>query len=315
LVEELRKATSSFKRFYDVKNLNIDYSKFFKNRVYPRFFMSLLYLHSKREYYYGVVNDCFCILKKKMIGMPIVYLIVPPINGDITKEKETIDYFNSLKIKTRLSDEDINLYDYTNVVANSKLDEYIYDVNDVTGLVGNKYAEYRKYIRKFNETVSRSINYMDFKSVQSAVSINANWEKYKKSRKNSCHVVDNTLRVFGASKNFVMTTLEHDNTMFGYDLSESLDKNNVIIVTRYLDYNNEYLKKQMAMNYSASYILHYETCKYWSGIGASNANLGSSVGIKHLALSKQRLKPVKLLKMFEFDYTYKFTKEEWNAIC
>lgn len=308
--KELRNATKNFKKVKP--NTVFDFSKFYEHRKYPRFFMSVLYLASKPDYYYGMVNDCLCILKKKMIGMPIVYLIIPPINGDISKEKETIDYFNKLKIKTRLSEEDKYIYGYNNIKEN-KLGEFIYDLELTTKLEGSDFTSFRRFIRKLSDNVDVSyIKQFDFFGIKQAIALNSKWEKWKKENKDraSCHTVDKTVPIFMDTKNSILVALlDKSNNMVCYDLSENVGNNNIVITTRYFDYYNPLVNNSV-------YYLHHNTCKYWYEEGFRGlANFGSSVGVKDLDASKQRLKPVKILKMYDFDYNYKFTKDEWNAIC
>lgn len=305
----------------DIELIYSYYNEYTVRRKYPRFFMSLLYLMDNGDYYYGIVDDCLCILKKKMIGQPIVYLTIPPIAkvGRVSKEKRVVNLFKEAKIKTRFSEEDISLYglDINTLEHKKGLDEFIYPIQDTVLLQGKEWESFRRFNNKFKgfkiKTINKDIPYED---ILKAKTLNKTWEIYKKNNnqitKNRAYKTVSTIDIIDVTNNdkmlFTAIYDEIDN-LICYDLSEKINDSNIILVTRYFDYTNEYVNNSV-------YPLHYNACKFWydSRVGGY-ANFGSSVGDKALYASKLRLKPVKILKLYEEKNVGKLTLNEYHNIC
>ena len=316
LADSLKELTADFKlvSYLEYNKISKYYPIFSLYREYPRFFMSLLYLTQSKDYYYGIVNDCLCIIKKKMIGYPIVYLVIPPIhkNGDPRVESDTLKLFNKVKIKTRLSEEDLKLYDIDLklVTRDKDLDEFIYDIKEAILLEGGNYSQFRRYKRKYTGyTECFPSSHIKNDIILNAKELNETWSLYKErdyNGNNDCHVYDDTISSFiGLRTNNIKFTGLVDNGLICYDLSENVGEG-VIITTRYFNYYHPKVNNSV-------YILHNLTCSNWQEY--KYANFGSCVGNKELYESKSRLKPCKILELYNFKYQYKFTKEEYDSIC
>jgi hypothetical protein len=317
--------TNQFKKITSLADTNLIYSyydSFFINRKYPRFFMSLLYTIDNGDYYYGIVNECLCILKKKMIGQPIVYLTIPPISktGNITVEKYVMDLFLKERIKTRISEEDFEIYglDIKAYEHKKPLDEFLYPLRETSIVQGKEWETFRRFCNKFSHDCFIGYDHknMDYKTYKQVKELNSKWETYKVQKigksKNRAFKTVSTIDVFNLMDmdKFSFTGVyDKEKNLICYDLSERISANQVILVTRYFDYTNPHVN-------NSAYFLHRATCGFWYnknvyGLG----NFGSSVGNKELYESKVRLKPIKILKLYEHKNVGKITIPEYKQIC
>jgi len=309
--------TKDFKKINSLADTKSIYGYYnIYNSTYPRFFQSLLYMINSGDYYYGIVNDCLCILKKKMIGQPVVYLTFPPIhkNGDIDIELETVLLFEKEKIKTRFMNGSIPL-GKTKIVKG--LSEFIYPITETSLLEGGDWAQFRRYINKFkNCSIKHLTSNIDYAIINKCKELNKQWEVYKKEscgvNKSRAFKTVDTISVFYLMNlsNFLFTGLFDDkDNLICYDLSEKINDNNIVLVTRYFNYNHPQVD-------NSAYILHHSACKYWYDNGVKGfANFGSSVGYKPLHDSKVRLKPTTILDLYEQANIGKITLDEYKNIC
>lgn len=307
---------SSFKPYKDMPKEDWDkiysyYSGFFKNRKYPRFFQSYLYLKAERRYfYYGWINDCFVLVKKyKQFGNRIFYLPLPPISktGNLKKELEIIKELNSLGIKTKVSDEDVALYDLKKQIRKERDNiEHIYNSDDFDLTTPgfkkfrynyNKLRKYEQEENLFIEVVSK----LNEERVKQINHLTENWNKYKKMQADMCqnYFNDNDINTYFA-------VIDPGNKIVTSSMVEKVYDKKMLITTNYSDYNYQINDLQ------SNKALHCVIMKYFPGC---LINSGSAGWDKGLYAHKKQLKPCKELQIYDTIITAKITEENYNNSC
>jgi hypothetical protein len=318
---------SSFKSFKsmpleDLEKFYNYHKSFFKNREFPRFFQSYLYLKAERKYfYYGFINDCFVLVKKyKQFGKPVFYLPIPPINinGDIKIELDLIHYLNSNGIKTKLSDEDIPLYSYEKKALSKDKDniEHIYKSSDFIKLDDHESKKFRYNLKKFKSYVDKGemrFNLYDNLSDELLSNLDNlldEWGEYKvEHTKDHAFQADKCHLYFNNSSMNCYFQLANDNIITS-SINEVLYDGKIIMTTNYSNYNNQIHDMQ------SNKVLHCLIMQHWDKIYSdSYINSGSAGWDKGLYAHKKQLKPFKEIQIYDTKCARKITIDEYNNSC
>ena len=216
-------------------------------RKYSRFFQSILILSkyvNVPTYYFGIIDDCLCVLKKKYISNPVLYLIMPPIHikGDIKKELDLISLFASHGVKTYLSCEDLDIYNIKpndcNKITNNF--EFIYDsklfVEDIYKLKDSSYGNIRYYINNFKKNIDNIIldcrnttnNDIVFKSKLN--NLYKDWTSLKGLKADN---YQNELDSLPNLSTFISSISYSNDKLESFGITEEVSKGQVIIVNRF----------------------------------------------------------------------------------
>jgi hypothetical protein len=310
-----------FQLYKDMPKENYNYIKkynhaFFKQRKYPRFFQSYLYLKSERKYFYcGEIEDCFILVKKKKeFGNKIFYLVLPPISfdGDLKKEKRLIDIFANNGIKTKISEEDIQLYNIDKKDFRRDPDniEHIYDPLQFVDLKKPTYFKFRYYYNKLIKylsenklelIISKNITADQIKRSDTLID---RWNKYKNMHGDRCHnwFNDNTDNVY-------FEILNKNNEVVCSSINEKISNNHVLITTNYSDYSCQL--KDLQINKA----IHCLMMKYWADQEIKYISSGSGGWDKTLTAHKRQLRPIKELRIFDTKIHDKLSEEEYQQLC
>jgi hypothetical protein len=302
----------------DIEVFKTYYASFFNLRKYPRYYQSLLELGmyvNVPDFYWGIVNDCLVIVKKKWINNPVLYLILPPmhINNNLNAEKEVISQFAQNGINCKLSEEDIELYGYKEEVTIDKDNyEFVYDVNTFALLDDKKIRYYVTQYKKINElrhiVHTESPNQIAYQKCEDLVT---RWLKHKELKK--IHSGHKTFGKFiNSGLNAALSIIDNVNSglTIGFSVTEQIGSKHAIITSRFRDY--DYLEIK-----DPNYVIHYLDCKYWYDTLGDNAllSIGSGVNVKGLVSHKAKLRPVKTLQLYNFKTDKKITREDWDSSC
>lgn len=302
----------------DMEKSHLHNQAFFKHREYPRFFQSYLYLKSERKYfYYGFIDDCFIIIKKQIqFKNYITYLPIPPISiaGDLNKELELINKFNAIGIKTRVSEEDIKLYNLNKDQFRKNKDdvEMIYSPSFYNNYAGVKLANFRYANNLKNVLINNGTLIEEKHKLLSKDLIDLNetllkgWQVKKRtqnitSKGDMCHRWFNDIS-FG---NYYQ--LLNGGKVVISSITENILPNKIILDTNYLDYTIQLPKFEAV---KAMHVMLMNDLP-----NKAMVNSGSGGFDKGLTSHKRFLKPCKELQIYDTVATAKITEEVYNCIC
>lgn len=282
---------------------------FFQTRKYPRFFQSYLYLKSERKYfYYGFIDDCFILIKrKKEFGNRVCYLVLPPIHykGDLQAELNLIERFRTQGIKTKLSDEDILIYKYNNKLIRKEKDniEHVYHPEDFIS-TGKKFRYYYNKLISSNEidiNIKYKLSGSDITDIERLIN---NWAKYKKMQPDRCHDYfnDNDLNFY--------IEVKHAGNIVTSTMNEVIMPGKIIMATNYSDYYHQIPRLQ---SNKALHMVLMNYCR--ENHPDSLINSGSGGWDKGLTAHKENMRPCKKLQIFDTKIENKLTEEEYQLIC
>lgn len=312
-----------FQNFKSYKDIGVEdwtkikeyYQAFFTNHKYPRFFQSYLYLKSERRYFfYGWIWDCFVLVKKKKeFGNKVFYLCLPPIhkNGDVAKELELIETLRLQGVKTKLSDEDIEIYNYSRKLYRKDKDniEHIYDVEDFADLKKPGYKKFRYYYKKFlkyqeEKTIELSIvDKLSNVEMERNELLLKNWAAYKKMVPDQCHLYFNE-----TEPNVFFQLLNKKGSIITSSITEDIGGQG-LITTNYSDYNYQ------IKDFQSNRALHWIVMNYWREKNIKYLNSGSGGWDLTLTKHKQELNPCKQLQIYDTKIEDKLTEEEYQLMC
>jgi len=285
------------------------YDGFFSNRKYPRFFQSYLYLKAERRYfYYGWINDCFILLKKyKQFKNMIVYLCLPPIhkNGNLQEELKVINELSKIGIKTKLSEEDLHLYNLKGKKDRDNI-EHIYNANDFD-ITKEGFKKFRYYLNKFeyyknNKLINlNKCNKLSKNEIEQINVLTKNWNIYKKMFADMCQNYfndnnDNTFVHINNDKGNIITS----------SMIEKINDNKLLITTNYSDYNYQ------INDFQSNKVLHYIIMQMFPNALINSGSAGWDKGLYH---HKKQLKPCKEMQIFDGNISNKITEEQYQNIC
>jgi len=296
-------------------NIKTYYNSFFLSRKYPRFFQSYLYLKSERKYFfYGYLDDCFILIKKKKeFGQRVFYLVLPPISlsNNLHKELELINSLRMQGVKTKISDEDIQLYNISKNLYSKDKDniEHIYDPKHFIDLSKPTFFKFRYYFNKLNKYKEKDLlsisisNKLSADQISRADILTNNWNKYKKMHADLCHHYFND-----NNDNMYFEIINKNNNVITSSINEQIHPNHVLITTNYSDYNYQF--KDLQINKA----IHCLMCKYWVD-KIKYINSGSGGWDKTLTLHKRQLRPIKELQIYDTKIENRITEEEYQFLC
>lgn len=313
--KELVNILNSFKPLTkdSCKILNEFYSGWFVNRIYPRYYQSSLILTKFVNvpfYFYGVIDDCLCIIHKRFLVNPVLYLVLPPINkyGDLKKEINIIDVLKNHGVRTYLSDEDINLYKMNkNDVKKIKNNcEFIYQSDTFTD-VHKMCTKNRYYVNDFKRKESHikinNINNITDDDVKQLDLLHNSWCLNKNIKNNikyyeGLNYIPNKCNVL---------SLQVGNNLFGVSITEEIFDGFVIITSRFTDRDNFFLK-------GTSLVLHYLEGEYYNNESKKSLmNMGSGGRSLGLIKHKTELQPIKTLQINKNKIHSPVSKETWDV--
>jgi hypothetical protein len=287
---------------------------FFKNRQFPRFFQSYLYLKSERRYfYYGYIDNSFILIKKKKeFGNKICYLVLPPLSldGNLSKELDLINKFSDFGIKTKVSDEDILLY---NIEKKSLLKdkdniEMIYDLDHYNNFNSRDLSNFRYSTNLLNKSGLNCevLTKLSDEDIANTTEQLKSWSKKKreqgiKSEGDHCHLW------FNDHENLFFKISNSSNQIITSSIVEKIDDFKYILTTNYYNYDLAVPKLDI-IKANHWWIMNYLP-------NGSLLNSGSGGWDKGLTQHKRNLRPVKELQIFETKNKRKLTEEEYQSIC
>lgn len=303
---------------------------FSKGRKYPRFYQSMLEMSQwvqVPQYYYGFIDNCLIILKKRYIHTPVLKLMLPPIslNNDYKKEKYLIEQFRMIGIGVKLSEEDLEIYDYdlktNNLIKEDTLNvEFIYNADDYAKMKGKKHKTNRNIINKFNKLLSdKKIEIGIFSSSDNIWywmnKCNYLYHKWchEKDKNYTLHSAHKVFRKFQNKPNvevsfsYIMDMKTKQFIIFG--INEQVGDKHVNIVSRFRRYDVDIVEDPTT-------VLHHWECKYWVDKLGDDVimNYGSGV-IPGLTKHKKKLKPIKEMQIYDAQPYKSIDKHKWDNSC
>jgi len=327
-MKEVYEKIKNFKLFKDMPADDLEkiipYQKaFFINRKYPRFFQSYLYLKSERKYFfYGFVDDCFILIKKKKeFGNRVCYLVLPPISltGDLKKEFQVIEDFRLAGIKTKVSDEDLELYNLTKKQVTKEKDniEMIYNPNLYNTFSSKKLANFRYAWNRLeilvkNKLSKNTSNYLTDLDLKNNNILLERWsaEKRKngiKSAGDYCHDWFNELNCAKYFEILKFTENVDKKEILIASICEEILPNRVILDTNYADYSIQ------IPGFEAVKAMHVWLMKSYPEDTLINS--GSGGWDKGLTSHKRFLKPCKELQIYDTKIEGKISEEDYQYVC
>lgn len=300
--------TSIFKEYY---------SAFFKTRKYPRFYQSLIEMSQNPYYFWNEIDDCLVIIHKRYIHQPVLYLVLPPIskNGRIIDEIKFIKLFQDFGVTTKLSEEDINLYnfDIKEMIIDKSNCEYIYNTNEHSQpLQGKKWKTSRNYINRFEEGSKEGLFYTFYLTNPSMIHFNECDKIYQewltKKGLKKVHSAHKVMNQKWEGKDIALTLIYEQDRLIVWGLSEKIDNGKIIQTSGFRSYSN-------TIN-DLSVIIHNQECKYWAkreGI-ETFSNLGIGF-FNNLINHKEKLHPHTKLQIYKLPVERKITHDEWKKSC
>ncbi len=313
------------KNFKPVKNEDTSifkeyYPSFFKARKYPRFYQSLMEMSqyvNVPTYFWKEINNCLVVLHKRWIHQPVMYLALPPIskNGRIEDELKVIQTFKDFCVTTKLSEEDINLYDFDikEMIVDKNNCEYIYLANEhLLALQGKKWKTSRNYINRFYDMVEKGVFTVSFTNNPSLTNFRECEKLYKdwliKKNLKKVHSAHKVMLPNWEGKDIVLTSIYEKNRLIVWGVSEKIDNGKVIQTSGFRSYSNN-------IN-DLSVIIHHIECKYWAK--REQTETFSNLGIGYfndLINHKEKLHPCFKLQIYKLPVERNISHEEWKMSC
>lgn len=287
------------------------FERFFERRKWPRHYQSSLVLSiHPNQFLWGIVDDCLCVVKRKMYMInPVLYLILPPIHsdGDTDTERRVIEKFASYGVGTKLSEEDQAILKLDGVLEKGNA-EYIYESTHV--FTGGVYSRHRNCMSKVRKQQADGQLNLDNRTVLSKseqVQLIGLTNQWKSDRLN-LQGLDRFITNFNeyTSCGMVQIISLPDGSLHGYSITELTGPKQGCIPMRLHDY-------QKRVTTDANVVLH--CLDLLSRPEGTLLNIGAGVGVKGLDEAKQHLKPVKVLQIFSYKSDVKLTREIYNGTC
>lgn len=294
----------------DVPTIHRYYEAYSSTRKYPRFYMSTLWLGAKSEFVFGVVDNCLCIVKCKVLfGKPVIYLILPPmdLDGSIDNELSVLKRFYRAGIGAKLSSEDVDLYDIRNrVVEDMGNAEYVYRVGDYANLSGKYWKKWRIYwnaVSKYDvSTYTRTTPYI----VSKCRGVSSSWGRVR-----GVSIKDH-IRVMGLFNSFASNS---DCFLFVVDVN---GVSCVCGVSQRVSssFGCLLLRPHVFGSLSdTSKIAHLIEARHWAGVAGSDMLLNAGAAIRGgegLERTKEKLRPIKVLQLYTLKPSKKLTLQDYH---
>lgn len=291
-------------------------------RNFPRYYLSPSFLAHDGSYWWGRVENCLVILKRKWVmGRPVLYAVMPPMHyPDYGPSVEFLCGMRllALGIGIKVSDEDVaNLVPFvTPPVPQVGNFEYVYDLREVAAAQGPKFNRIRTARNRGTALVS--ILDADYTPVRSLLGtreeireLTAKWIQRRRGRWNTAWKHAHTA-LEGTGD---VALLYEDKKLSAYSVTERIANNWYIGTLSFSSYAPELRFKQ------ASYYLFWMAAAYIEGGGTFLGddpnkplylNFGSAVGVAGLAAHKEGLGPCNTLQIYDLKPQHPVTAEEWK---
>ncbi len=307
-------AISKFKpvRPGDVPEFNRYYAGFAKNRQFPRFYMSTLWLGTKNEFVWGIVDDCLCVVKRRvMYKNATIYLILPPMHleGNLEIEKAVMEKFAKGGVGCKLSAEDAGLYGLT---GSSSLEtdegnaEFIYRAGDFDDLSGGHNKKWRYQKNELDKlTVEKESKSMSALAAKCAA-VDEKWTAVKKmSAKHNAKMISE-FGSYAAQGDCWGVVVSRDGEPLLYGLSQRLTAAWAVLLSRQHAFTDKIA--------DASKAQHLLDSGFWSKHAGPDTllNIGAGVGVKGLEEAKGKMRPVKVMQIFTLKAARTLTLKDYH---
>ena len=301
-----------------------DYSFFFDRlhsykRRYPRFYESFSrYLHQPHVFWWGMVDDHLCILKRRQImGNPVCYLMLPPIGPN---PRSVMEIFQWEKISTMLSEEDIEILGLSEheVVVDKGNAEYCYRLDAFSDRYGVNKNQLRQPVNqalRMQESGQIDIRvlstYIPPAVRESAVDLTMRWKQQrdKKAYKPTFFLHQFSQLAIKKPSNHVSVFIMEGERCLGYLITE-LTPNGIINNVACTDYEDNPLRNTTLV------LLHTAATKWIeNGISESTiVNRGAAVRGAGSKVAKEKLRPVCAHQNYKLKIDGKLSKAEYDAL-
>lgn len=273
--------------------------------------MSPSYLAHERSYYYGTINDCTVVLKRKWLHNPVLYAVLPPIGESRKMELESMSELLSLGVRIKISEEDLEIYGTfpgsapTPQRGNS---EFIYNTTEVCLKQGRKFSNIRLAVNQASRLQEAGVLDEEFifnlrnspVAASSVAQVAEEWVRQRKKFTGQIHQADAAVSG-GASASLIYI----DGAPVAYRISEQAAPSWII--------GAAHAWSPCTFKYN-SYYIHWLDCNSWDSVAPNSFyNFGSAVGDKGLAQHKEDLGPCKKLQIFDLKPKAPVTAAEWKA--
>lgn len=291
-------------------------------RKYPRYYMSPSFLAHDGSYWWGRVENCLVILKRKWVmGRPVLYAVLPPMHyPDYGPSAEFLCGMRllALGIGIKVSDEDIeNIVPFvTPPIAQVGNFEYVYDLREVAAAQGPRFKRIRTARNKLdvrgNGLTMMTVPINDLGNIKTEIcELTKQWTIRRGGRWKSAWKHTNAV-LAGAED---ISLIYEDGSLCAYSVIERICPNWYVGTMSFCSYAPDLRFKQ------ASYALFWMDAAYAEGSGVFLGddpgkplylNFGSAVGVQGLVAHKEGLGPCGTLQIYDLKPVHPVTAEEWK---
>lgn len=289
------------------------FTGFTKTRIWPRYYMSTMWLGSKSEFRWAVVDGCLCILKTKVLyGHPVIYLILPPmhLHGNVDVERRVLRRFYKSGVGAKLSNTDISLYGLTGKVEEDKGNaEYIYRAGNYNDLSGGTNKHWRRMSRELKTHCKVQLcDHTMARFKRQCVIIDTVWgQKRKAPISHGTKLVTAFEEYAAVGKCFGYLATRND-IPFAYGLSQATAPRWVSLLVRHHDYGDSLPDIGMGQ--------HFINARYWADKCGADCLLNSGAAVRGpgLRASKNRMRPVHIQQLYTLKPKTTITLEDYSTI-